>query len=104
MPTDILTQTSSHAARSLPLRGLTLALAVVALDATPQLVAAQQNRQVAQLANSNQPAGMSPTVADGGATLVMYTVRSDLRQLVMAQEAYWTTKKSYATDVAALST
>src|SRR5208283_2632991 len=102
MPTDILSRTPSRAAPPLSLRGLTLAVAAIALGATLQPVAAQQGHQVAQLSNSDQPAGISPSVADGSASLVMYTVRSDLRQLVMAQEAYWATRKSYATDVAAL--
>ena len=77
-----------------------MALAVVAMGAKP---AAAQKGQAVQLANTSQPAGLSPTVEDGSTSLVMYTVRTDLRKLVMAQEAYWTSRKAYASDVAALT-
>lgn len=96
---NILPRTPAHAAQSL--LGLALGLAVVALGASPQLVAAQ-NRQVAQLASPNQPAAISPSVDEAGASLVMYSVRNDLRDLVMAQEAYWHDRQSYASDVGAL--
>ncbi len=98
MPTDILHRTSPRAAISL--RGLSFAVAALALGANP---AAAQKGKAVQLANTGQPAAVSPVVDDGSTTLVMYTVRTDLRRLVMAQEAYWTTRKAYAPDVAALT-
>jgi hypothetical protein len=100
MRTNILSRTPSYAAHSL--RGFSLALAVVALGAIPQLANAQ-GRQVAQLASSSKPASISPVEDVNAATAIMYTVRNTLRDLVMAQETYWRARQSYASDVGALT-
>jgi hypothetical protein len=99
MPIKILPRTSP--ATRLPL-GLSLAAGLVLVGVSTQVTFAQ-DRQVATLASNPTPAGITPSPDAGASTLVMYAVRTDLRQLVMSQEAHWRARKTYASDVSALT-
>jgi hypothetical protein len=108
MPIKILPRTRPYAIPSA--LGPSLAVCSLLLGVSPNVTSAQdhsqdhQGRQVAQLASNPQPSAIAPAPDPdaGAATLVMYSVRTDLRRLVMAEEAYWRTRQTYASDVAAL--
>ena len=65
--------------------------------------AGAQARTVAQRsASATRPATLMVDIEDSGVRQAMYTVRGDLRQLVMAQETFWRARRTYAPDVSYL--
>jgi hypothetical protein len=66
--------------------------------------ATAQVRPIVQKAGARQPTMVHAVVEDATGRQEMYAVRSSLRQLVSAQETYWRSRKTYATDVSALTT
>jgi hypothetical protein len=77
------------------------ALAALALTAPASRA---QTRTVAQRVSASQPAIIAAEVDDANSRQAMYSVRGDLRQLVMAQESFWRARHTYATDVTFLPT
>lgn len=61
--------------------------------------AAGQTRLVAAKPSTAQPAIVSVEIEDVNVRQAMYSVRSDLRQLVIAQETFWRSRRTYAPDV-----
>jgi hypothetical protein len=64
---------------------------------------AQARPVVQKTAATRQPTIMHAVVEDAGTHQAMYSMRADLRRLVVAQEAYWRARKTYAADVSGLS-
>lgn len=64
--------------------------------------ASGQTRTVSQSANPSQPAIISAEVEDVTTHQAMYSVRGDLRELIVAQETFWQARRTYAPDVSYL--
>jgi hypothetical protein len=64
---------------------------------------AAQARTVAQKVSPTQPAIISADIEDANVRQAMYSVRGDLRQLVLAQENFWRARRTYASDIGALT-
>ena len=60
---------------------------------------AGQTRLVAAKPSAAPPAVISAEIEDVNVRQAMYSVRSDLRQLVIAQETFWRARRTYAPDV-----
>lgn len=78
---------------------------VVALGVTsaPSATRAQARPVVQSGAANRQPTVVHAVVEDAGARQQMYSVRTDLRELVAAQETFWRSQKTYAPDVSSLT-
>jgi hypothetical protein len=61
-----------------------------------------QARTVAQPVSASQPALISAEIEDVHSHQAMYSMRGDLRELIVAQEAYWRARRTYAADVSYL--
>ena len=74
-----------------------LLAAVIGLTATAS--ARAQTHQVAQRVGSGAPTLISAVVEDVNTRQALYSVRADLRQLLVAQEGFWRARRSYAPDI-----
>lgn len=73
------------------------------LGGAPAAVA--QTRPVVQkAAATRQPTIVQADVEDAGTHQELFSMRADLRRLVVAQETFWRARKTYATDVSGLAT
>jgi len=80
-----------------------LVSSALALVSAPAL-RAQARSVAAEKAGPSQPTIVSAEIDDADVRHTMYSVRSDLRQLVIAQESYWRGRRAYAPDVSYLPT
>jgi hypothetical protein len=68
-------------------------------------VAAAQARPIVQkTAGARQPTIVQAAVEDAGTHQEVFSMRADLRRLVVAQETFWRARKAYATDLSGLPT
>ena len=81
--------------------GVTLLAAGAALCGAPSLIGAQA-RNVAQPVGTSQPTLISAQIEDVHSHQAMYSVRGDLRELIVDQETFWRARRTYAADVSSL--
>jgi hypothetical protein len=63
-----------------------------------------QTHPVAQKVSGSQPAIITADIEDANVRQAMYSVRGDLRQLVLAQEDFWRARRTYAPEASYLTT
>lgn len=79
------------------------AAALVAVVPPPASMQAQAKPVAQQGASAEPSVVVDAVVEDAQQRHQIYSVRGDLRELVAAQEMFWHSRKTYATDVSALS-
>jgi hypothetical protein len=84
-------------------RSVATALATALAALGPAAVHAQAKPVVQPAAATEQPTLVNAVVEDAHERQQIYSVRADLRELVAAQEMFWRSRKTYATDLSALS-
>jgi hypothetical protein len=83
-------------------RFLGLATMTSAALASSAPLALAQTRNVARKISPTQPTVIAAEFDDANVRQAMYSVRGDLRQLVIAQETFWRARRTYAPDVSYL--
>jgi hypothetical protein len=86
-------------ARSIAAR-LAIIISGLAIGAT--VTSAQTSPVVQKTAPGRQPTIVHAVVEDVSSHPEMFSMRADLRRLVVAQETYWRTRKTYANDISGL--
>jgi hypothetical protein len=79
-----------------------IAMIVPALFAGSASASAQASPVVQKSPATRQPTIMRVLVEDVSSHQEMFSMRADLRRLVVAQETYWRARKTYASDVSGL--
>ena len=87
------------AARSVAAR---LAIIISGLVVGASATSAQTVPVAQKAAPARQPTIVHAVVEDAGSHQAMFSMRADLRRLVVAQETYWRARKTYASDVSGL--
>jgi hypothetical protein len=88
------------AARSVVVR---LAIIISGLVVGASAASAQTVPVAQKAAPARQPTIVHAVVEEAGSHQAMFSMRADLRRLVVAQETYWRARKTYASDVSALT-